>query len=118
MPRRIDIDPKHSRAIIRVIGQQLRALLKPEPEQPERLRAQIERLRELEERSPLVVPADEYGEYLEPAEHYRSAKLDTKDRTAHYLLETLEHSYRVLAQSTVVLRRSSEVQKTLAKFHK
>jgi hypothetical protein len=131
MPRRIDIDPKHSRAIIRVIGQQLRASLKPEPEQPESLRAQIERLRELEERSPSIVPADEHGgkrghsrlmqspkKYLELAEHYRSAKLDTKDRTAHYLLETLEHSYRVLAQSTVVLRRSRKTQKTLAKFHK
>ena len=56
--------------------------------------------------------------YLELAEHNRSAKLDTKDRTARYLLETLEHSYRVLAQSTVVLRRSRKVQKTLAKFHK
>ncbi|MBR1128410.1 hypothetical protein [Bradyrhizobium iriomotense] len=116
MPRRIDIDHKHSRAIINVIGKELRASLKPEPEQPESLRAQLERLRDLE--SPLIVPADEHGEkgralsshadsekYLELAEHYRSAKLDTKDRTARYLLETLEHSYGVLAQSTVVLRR-------------
>ena len=117
MPRHIDMDPKHSRAINRVIGQQLRALLKPEPEQPESLRAQLERLRELE--SPLNVPADEDSEkYLELAEHYRSAKLDTKDRAARYLLETLEHSYRVLARSAVVLRRSNKVQKTLAKFDK
>jgi hypothetical protein len=68
--------------------------------------------------SPLNVPADEH-EYLELAEHYRSAKLDTKDRTARYLLETFEHSYRVLAQSTVVLRRSRKAQEnTFAKFHK
>ncbi len=52
MPDRIDIDPKNSRAILRVIGQQLRASLKLEPEQPESLREQIERLRELEERPP------------------------------------------------------------------
>jgi hypothetical protein len=52
MPDRIDIDHKHCRAILRVIGQQLRASLKLEPEQPESLRAQIERLRELEEGSP------------------------------------------------------------------
>ncbi|MCA1401111.1 hypothetical protein [Bradyrhizobium sp. BRP56] len=36
MPDRIDIDHKHSRAILKVIGQQLRASLKLEPEQPER----------------------------------------------------------------------------------
>lgn len=59
MPHRIDIDHKHSRAIIGVIGKELRASLKPEPEQPESLRAQIERLRELEERSSLIVPTDE-----------------------------------------------------------
>src|SRR5215475_5165535 len=117
IPHRIGIDHKHSRAIINVIGKELRASLKPEPEQPESLRAQLERLRELE--SPLNVPADEDSEkYLELAEHYRSAKLDTKDRAARYLLETLEHSYSVLAQSTVVLRRSKKAQKTLAKFHK
>ncbi|WP_168193421.1 hypothetical protein [Bradyrhizobium sp. NAS96.2] len=52
MPDRIDIDRKHCRAILRVIGQQLRASLKLEPEQPESLKAQIERLRELEEGSP------------------------------------------------------------------
>lgn len=52
MPDRIDIDHKHSRAILKVIGRQLRASLKLEPEQPESLRAQIERLRELEERPP------------------------------------------------------------------
>ncbi|UWU78149.1 hypothetical protein N2603_06730 [Bradyrhizobium huanghuaihaiense] len=60
MPYRDDIDPKHSRAIMKVIGQQLRVSLKPTPEQPESLRNQIERLRELEERrSPSIIPADE-----------------------------------------------------------
>ncbi|OKO69274.1 hypothetical protein [Bradyrhizobium sp. AS23.2] len=39
---------------MKVIGQQLRASLRLEPEQPESLRAQIQRLRELEERSPLT----------------------------------------------------------------
>src|SRR5262249_17062640 len=82
MPHHIDIAHKHSRAIINVIGKELRASLKPEPEQPESLRAQLERLRDLE--SPLIVPADEHGgkgralsshadseKYLELAEHYR-----------------------------------------------
>jgi hypothetical protein len=62
MPTHKDIDHNHSRAIMKVIGQQLRASLKPEPEQPEGLRGQIERLRELEERSPAIVPADEDGQ--------------------------------------------------------
>ncbi|MGY8704921.1 hypothetical protein RAD16_04150 [Bradyrhizobium sp. 18BD] len=117
MPYRIDIDHKHSRAIINVIGKELRASLKPEQEQPESVRAKLERLRELE--SPLNVPPDEDSEkYQELAERYRSAKLDTKDRAARYLLETFEHSYRILAQSTVVLRRSKKALKILAKFHK
>jgi hypothetical protein len=47
---------------MKVIGQQLRASLKPEPEQPESLKGQIERLRELEDRSPAIVPADEDGQ--------------------------------------------------------
>jgi hypothetical protein len=47
----IDIDHIHSRAIVREIGERLRASLKPEPELPASLRAQIEqidRLREFE----------------------------------------------------------------------
>ncbi|MDA9432139.1 hypothetical protein XH86_30910 [Bradyrhizobium guangdongense] len=62
MPHPKDIDRSHSRAIMKVIGQQLRASLKLEPEQPESFRGQIERLRELEERSPAIVPADEDGQ--------------------------------------------------------
>ena len=57
MHNRIDIDPKHSRAIVQEIGQRLRAVLKEEPECPGSLRTQIDRLRELEEQSPSIVPA-------------------------------------------------------------
>ena len=59
MHNRIDIDPKHSRAIVQEIGERLRAVLKEEPECPESLRTQIDRLRELEEQSPSIVPAAE-----------------------------------------------------------
>jgi hypothetical protein len=61
MPTHKDIDHNHGRAIMRVIGQQLRASLKPEQEQPESLRGQIERLRKLEERSPAIVPLTRMG---------------------------------------------------------
>ena len=57
MRNRIDIDPKHSRAIIQEIGDRLRAVLKEEPECPGSLRTQIDRLRELEEQSPSIIPA-------------------------------------------------------------
>ena len=60
MRNRIDIDPKHSRAIVQEIGQRLRAVLKEEPECPGSLRTQIDRLRELEEQSPSIVPAAEH----------------------------------------------------------
>ena len=59
MRYRIDIDPKHSRAIVQEIGQRLRAVLNEEPELPARLRAQIDRLRELEEQSPSIIPSAE-----------------------------------------------------------
>ena len=55
----IDIDPKHSRAIVQEIGERLHAFLKEEPELPESLRTQIDRLRELEEQSPSIIPAAE-----------------------------------------------------------
>ena len=60
MPSRIDIDHTHSRAIVREIGERLGASLKPEPELPEGLKKQIDRLRELEERSPSIVPSAEH----------------------------------------------------------
>ena len=59
MHNRIDIDPKHSRAIVQEIGERLGAVLKEEPECPGSLRTQIDRLRELEEQSPSIVPAAE-----------------------------------------------------------
>lgn len=60
MHNRIDIDPKHSRAIAQEIGERLRAILKEEePECPGSLRTQIDRLRELDEQSPSIIPAAE-----------------------------------------------------------
>jgi hypothetical protein len=59
MNNRIDIDPKHSRAIVQEIGERLHAALEEEPECPGSLRTQIDRLRELEEQSPSLIPAAE-----------------------------------------------------------
>ncbi|MCA6104886.1 hypothetical protein [Bradyrhizobium australafricanum] len=59
MRNRIDIDHVHSRALVREIGERLRASLKPEPELPASLKMQIDRLRELEEQSPSIIPAAE-----------------------------------------------------------
>ena len=59
MRNRIDIDSKHSRAIVQEIGERLRAFLKEESEPPGSLRTQIDRLRELEEQSPSIIPAAE-----------------------------------------------------------
>ena len=56
MRNRIDIDSKHSRAIVQEIGERLRAFLQ---EAPESLRTQIDRLRELEEQSPSIISAAE-----------------------------------------------------------
>ena len=56
----IDIDYMHSRAIVREIGERLRASLKPEPELPASLKMQIDRLRKLEEQSPSIVPDKEH----------------------------------------------------------
>ena len=53
---RIDIDPKHSRAIVQDRGRAARGL-KEEPECAVSLRMQIDRLRELEEQSPSIIPA-------------------------------------------------------------
>ena len=52
--------------------------------------------------------------YLELAERYRTAKLDTRDRTTRNFLSTLEHSYTMLAQSDLMLTRSRKVEKALA----
>ena len=64
MRNRIDIDSKHSRAIVQEIGERLRAFLQEEPEPPESLRTQIDRLRELEEQSPSIIPAAERWDKL------------------------------------------------------
>ena len=59
-PNRIDIDHTHSRAIVREIGERLHASLKPEPELPKEFKTKIDRLRELEERSPSIAPSAEH----------------------------------------------------------
>jgi hypothetical protein len=59
MRDRIDLDPKHSRAIVQEIGERLRAFLKEESELPGSLRAQLDRLRECEEPSPSIIPGAE-----------------------------------------------------------
>ena len=51
MSKHIEIDHRHSRAIVQKIGERLRTSLKPEPELPARLRMQIDRLREIEDHS-------------------------------------------------------------------
>ena len=58
MRNRMDIDSKHSRAIVQEIGERLRAFLQEEPEPPESLRTKINRLRELEEQSPSIIRWD------------------------------------------------------------
>jgi hypothetical protein len=79
MRNRIDIDPKHSRAIAQEIGERLRAFLKEEPEVPGSLRTQIDRLRELEEQSPSIVPGAERWDKLR-----RWATLDSTDGSAEH----------------------------------
>src|SRR5258705_11291253 len=59
MRNRIELDPKHSRAIVQEIRERLRAFLQEEPELPGSLRTQIDRLREFEEQSPSIIPAAE-----------------------------------------------------------
>ena len=58
MRNRIDIDPKHSRAIVQEIGERLCAFLKEDPELPGSLRAQIDRLRELEVQTSIIPAAE------------------------------------------------------------
>ncbi len=56
MRNHIDIDPTHGRAIAQEIGERLRTSLGVEPELPDSLRMQIDRLRRLEGDSPSTVP--------------------------------------------------------------
>ncbi|MGX9431177.1 hypothetical protein [Bradyrhizobium sp. LeoA1S1] len=60
MRNQVDIDQATSRAIVREIGERLRASLKPEPELPPSVRTQINRLQELESQSPWMGPAAEH----------------------------------------------------------
>jgi hypothetical protein len=60
MTNRVDIDHTYSRAIVREIGERLRSSLRPEPELPARFKKQIDRLREVEEPSPSIVPDAEH----------------------------------------------------------
>jgi hypothetical protein len=69
MRNRIDIDSKHSRAIVREIGERLSAFLKEESVLPGSLSTQIDRLRELDEQSPSITPAAERW----PKQHRRPA---------------------------------------------
>ncbi len=64
MRNRIDIDPKHSRAIVQEIGERLRVCLKEESELPGSLSAQIDRRRELEKLSPSIIPSAERWDKL------------------------------------------------------
>jgi hypothetical protein len=79
MRNRIDIDSKHSRAIVQEIGERLRAFLQEEPAPPESLRTQIDRLRELEEQSPSIIPA---AERWPKRRHW--AALDSTDGSAEH----------------------------------
>ena len=64
MGNRVDIDHTHSRAIVQGIGERLRAFVKEQPELPGSLRTQIDRLRELEEQSPSIIPNAERWDKL------------------------------------------------------
>jgi hypothetical protein len=77
MRNRIDIDSKHSRAIVQEIGERLRAFLQEAPEPPESLTTQIDRLRELEGQSPSIISATERWDKLR---HW--AALDSTDDSA------------------------------------
>ena len=59
MRNRIDIDPKHSRAIVQEIGERLAAFIKEEPDLPAGVKAQIDRLGELDEPAPSIIPGAE-----------------------------------------------------------
>lgn len=56
MPNHIDIDYRHSRAIIQEIGERLQEFLKVDPELPTGLKMQINQLRRLEDQSQPTKP--------------------------------------------------------------
>jgi hypothetical protein len=69
MRNRVDIDEKTSRAIIREIGERLRAVVRQDPDVPASLRKQINRLRELKSQPPPIVPTVEHRFEYKPHEH-------------------------------------------------
>jgi hypothetical protein len=48
--------------------------------------------------------------YAELAEYYRRTKLQARDDFSRHLLQTLEETYRVLAEGAALLERSPKVQ--------
>jgi hypothetical protein len=64
MRNRIDIDSRHSQAIVQEIGERLAAFIKEEPGLPAGLKAQIDRLGELEEPAPSIIPGAERWDKL------------------------------------------------------
>lgn len=63
MRNHIDIDHTHSRAIVQEIGERLRGLLREETELPSNLKGQMERLRDMDDASPSIVPGEEKDDF-------------------------------------------------------
>ena len=59
MQNRIDIDRAHSRAICQEIGERLQLYLREQPEPSASLRRKIDRLRELDGRSPSIAASSQ-----------------------------------------------------------
>jgi hypothetical protein len=53
MRNTVEIDPRHSRAIVQKIGERLRASIKEDREIPANFKMQIDRLRDLEDETQL-----------------------------------------------------------------
>ena len=82
MRNRIDIDSKHSRAIVKEVGERLRAFLKEESAPPGSLRTQIDRLRELEEQLPNHSSGWGLGQaspLSRPGQHRRLGRTETSN---------------------------------------
>ena len=104
MRNRIDIDPKHSRAIVQEIGERLRVFLKEESDLPESLRAQIDRLRELEEQSPSIIPSAERWDKLRRSrlgQHSRFGRRETRNATGEAPCSNILNEYGT-AQSELI----------------
>ncbi|MHC2435321.1 hypothetical protein [Bradyrhizobium sp. USDA 4451] len=51
--------------------------------------------------------------FIQLARHYSEAKLKAEDAFTRYHLETLEKSYRTLAESEAVLKKSTKLSQKL-----